>query len=650
MALIRVNRGERTATATVVGFLCLATPFLARPSLLLPINTQRHVQISGVVFRGTVLASQAYENPSDGGIYTKAIVRADEVFKGEVPLLVKLVHRGGTVGALGEADGLAPQLAIGEERLFFISRRSDETLFATRGHDSALCLTGTDGLPTAQSAFSQTVLQELRDQTTTGVLPGSDVTDRAASLQDLPSEDSEPDPAALAGPSSTATNLIVGSDGIPARYLWPDRGEAIPYLIDADYLPPGITQTQAVIAVQAALAAWTNAASLRYQFAGLQSFGKAAPNVTNIDGFLRIQLHDHYGFLSGGSSSGDVLGDGGHAWTIMNTAAGWTVGGKVASNDFHKVVRGYVVVQHTNAIMQSLSTLTEVVCHEVGHTIGLTHSSESYSEPNPILKQAIMYYMAHADGRGAALNSFDTNVCRQAHPPGNTPPYSYDRFMDIVTTPTRPLNVPGANSAQVRGYDLQNSALTLVTAGATANSGTFSVSSNSITYVPKAFYGDTARLDPATGSYYDVIYARYSDGTNASPYVMTRVISFAADSYNEGIPDSWRLSYFGSKNPSTGAKHHAADDADGDGYSNLQEYRFGSSPTNRASNLRITSFKTTTMQWQAKGYEVYELFCSTNFTTWSRATSPLVPTNSTATASGYSKAGPRQFYRVQKVP
>jgi hypothetical protein len=650
MALIRVNRAKRIATATVVGFVCLAAPFLAGASLLLPITTGRHVQISDAVFRGAVMASQAYEDPADGGIYTRTVVRVDEVFKGKVPPLVRLVHRGGTVGALGEADGLVPQLALGEERLFFISRRSDGTLFATRGHDSALSLTGADGMPSAQSQFSQAMLQELRDQTTAGVLAGSDATDQAASPEDLASQVNEPSPAPLASPSSTATNLIVGSDGIPARYLWPDRGEAIPYLIDADYLPAGITQTQAVLAVQAALAAWTNATSLRYQFAGIQSFGKAAPNVTNIDGYLRIQLHDHYGFLSGGSSSGDVLGDGGHAWTIMNTAAGWTVGGKVASNDFHKVVRGYVIVQHTNAIMQSIATLTEVLCHEIGHTIGLTHSSQNYSEPNPILKQAIMYYMAHADGRGAALNSFDTNVCRQIHPLGNTPPCCYDRFLDIVTTSTRPLNVPGVNSAQVRGYDLQNSPLTLVTAGATASYGTFSVSGSNITYVPKAFYGDTARLDPATGSYYDILYARYSDGTNASPYSSIRVISFAMDSYSEGIPDSWRLSYFGNKNPSTGTKHHAADDADGDGYSNLQEYLFGSNPTNRTSNLRITSFKTTTLQWQARGYEVYELLCSTNFTTWTRVVSPLVPTNSTGAASGYCKASPRQFYRIQKVP
>ena len=635
---------NRLAVAAVVFSFCFVAPFGARPSSFLPATTDRHLQMSSAVFRGVVADSEAYESPADGRIYTRTVVRVDEVFKGNLPALVQLVHRGGAVGTRGELDGATPQFRPGDERLFFVTRRADGTLFATRGHDSVL------GLTSSGLASGETVLQQLRDLTAGGPLPGSDVTDQSASTKDLTSAAISKAPAPSAAASSSATNLIVGGDNIPARFLLPDRGDPIPYLIDADYLPAGITQTQAVTAVQNALAAWTNASSVRFRFAGIQSFGAAAPLITTADGAIRIQLHDYYHYLSVGSS-GDVLGDGGHAWTVYTlTNSGWTTGGNVAGNDFHQVTRGYVVLQHTNVALQTLSTLTEVLCHELGHVIGLGHSSVNPGETNPILKQAIMYYLVHADGRGATLNSFDTNVCRQVHPAYNTPPYCYDRCLDIVTTSVRPLNVAGVNSAQVRGYDLQNNNLTIATNSATANYGRFSLATSNITYVPSGFYADSGRLDPAAGSYYDVIYARYSDGTNASPYMKVRVLSYNADSYNEGIPDSWRLSYFGNANPSTGLKHHAADDADGDRYSNLQEFLLGSNPTNATSNLRFTSIAPSAIRWQAKGYEVYELRYSTNFTNWTTAASPITPTNSIGTATCFTNGGPRQFFRVNRVP
>jgi hypothetical protein len=632
---------------------CSVFASLSRASSLLPTTSDRHIQLSAAIFRGAVLSAQSYEDPADGQIYTRTVVRVDEVFKGKLPPLAKLVHRGGTVGNKGEMDGFAPQFKMGEERLLLVSRRAEGTLYATRGSASAFRVPSDPVTPAvAESpdfAAGQSLLKELRNRTVSGPIPGGDVSDQAADSQALTVQVYPGGLSPMNIPSSTATNLLADTNGIPARFVLPDRGEPIPYLIDTDYLPAGMTQNQAVTAVQAALAAWTNVTSLRYKFAGIQSFGMAAPNITASDGILRIQLHDHYNFIDSGGIGGDTLGEGGHGWTRLDLSSGWTSGGNVYGNDFHRVARGYVVLQHTNTVMQNLSTFTEVLAHEIGHTIGLAHSSENQDELNPVLNQAVMYYLVHADGRGATLNSFDDNVCRQVHPQSNTPPYCYDRVLDIVSTPS-PISVPGVNAVQVRGYDLQNSALALTTTDATANNGTFSVVNTDLTFIPDRYYSQSPRLDPAGNSYYDVIYARYSDGTNASPYAKVRVLSFDPDGSSEGIPDSWRTTYFSSSDPSAGPNRHAEDDFDGDGFSNLQEFLLGSDPTNNTSNLRITYFGTTNIQWQAKGYELYELHSSTNLATWTRAINPVVPTNSVGAATGFASGSPRQFFRIQKVP
>ena len=218
------------------------------------------------------------------------------------------------------------------------------------------------------------------------------------------------------------------------------------------------------------------------------------------------------------------------------------------------------------------------------------------------------------------------------------------------------------NTVQVRGYDLQGGPLTLVTADQSTLNGTFSVANSNITYSVNGFGDGGSRLDPTGDSFWDTIYARYSDGTNASPSINVSVLSINADSYSEGTPDSWRQAFFGNSNPSVGTHHHATDDADNDGFNNITEWQLGSNPTNKNSNLRITSFSPLKLQFPAKGYEVYELYGSTNLSNWTRVLNPIVPTNfipgtnllnitnSIGVATGFTNGSRWQFFRIQKVP
>lgn len=609
----------------------------------LPTSLEDQLHKAGGAFRGTVLSNKVFTD-NVGHVYTETVLQVEEAFKGQFPPLIRLVHRGGSLRDVGEFDSLAPQFQVGSQTVSFVHRGEGGRVEALLGQASVHPV-DTKGSRGATSSTAKSVagaaqggeaLLAMRKLAADGPLPGEDFGDQAA-------DDGEGGSAPVRlNAVSVATNLISDNQGISARLLAPDRREYIPYYVDATYLPTGVTRDQAMQALSQAFGAWEQTSSLRFKFAGFQNFGVAAANVEADDGAIRVQLHDAYGLITG---TGDVLGRGGLRWSASTLSVGWTMGGSVNGNDFHKSVGGWVVLEHENPYMANLANMTEVLCHEIGHALALSHSSNDYAEANEILRQSIMFFTAHGDSRGATLNSFDTNTILQVYPTLNTPPYTFDRFLDAITTFNT--NTAGFNVLNLRGYDSQSASLKLELGDTSGSAGTFTVSGHTVSFAPNAPY-DATRVDPASGSHYGILYYRYSDGTNASPYKSVRVVSLGIDRYNEGIPDSWRQTWFGSGNPAVGSNHHANEDCDGDGYSNLQEFRLGSNPVDKTSNLRL-EIAPTGLRWQAKAYELYEIDSSTDLTSWTLAGTPVTPSSSEAVVN-LDPSRPKRFYRVSRVP
>jgi hypothetical protein len=83
---------------------------------------------------------------------------------------------------------------------------------------------------------------------------------------------------------------------------------------------------------------------------------------------------------------------------------------------FRVIEEGDLTMNRQLGACFSETDVSEVLTHEIGHVLGLGHSSERTLEGDPLLHDATMYFLAHFDGRGASVRADDVAGLRILYP------------------------------------------------------------------------------------------------------------------------------------------------------------------------------------------------------------------------------------------
>ncbi len=259
---------------------------IAEAGCYAPFTVHDQINAADAICWGTVADIQYSSRGPNADVFLEALIKTRLTLKGRFPQYVKVVLARENVDDVVHLANYSPRLSIGEERIFFFSRLSDGSLAFTNGMFGAVPIARNNGTSSKSGILSfesRKYISEIFYFARRMGNQGSDVRDQSGSFN-----------ATSAGGSSDDIHILAAGDFIPTgnsgagtRFVTPDRGEPIPYLVDlfdpnnsddetSNLLPTGITREQALSAVSSALDAWANASSLQFKFEGLQRFGQDA--------------------------------------------------------------------------------------------------------------------------------------------------------------------------------------------------------------------------------------------------------------------------------------------------------------------------------------------------------------------------------------